>query len=52
MLMTRTPNITNDVMQGMLMGSSNLKYETKTLEIEGLGKTHYGDEGAIMEDDE
>ena len=33
MLVTATPNVTNDFMQGMLMGSSDLKYETKVQKL-------------------
>ena len=53
MLVTGTLNVTNDFMQGMLMGSSDLIYETKVqkLKVWPLDETHYGDEGAIMGDD-
>ena len=33
MLLTAMPNVTNDFMQGMLMGSSDLKYETKVQKL-------------------
>ena len=33
-------------------GQFRFEIQNKSSEIEGLGKTHYGDEGAIMGDDE
>ena len=53
MLVSATPNVTNNFIQGMLMGSSDLKYETKVQKLKVwakltmVRKVHR----AIMEDD-
>ena len=33
MLMTKTPNVTNDLIQGTLMDNSDLKYKTKVQKL-------------------
>ena len=52
MLVIEMPNATNDFIQEMLMGNFNFEIRNESSEVEGIEQSQYGDEGAIMGDDE